>query len=202
MITIIDYRAGNLASVQKAITYLGVASQVTEDPDVIRRADQLLLPGVGHFSATARLAESGVRGAVVEAINRGVPFMGICVGMQWLFEGSTEAPDVPGLGLFKGMVERFTGDLKVPHVGWNTIETTAPARLLQCIHDEGFVYYTHSYRAPVVEGVVATTCYGERFAAAVERDNVCGVQFHPEKSSAVGLQMLRNFCAPGGKNLC
>lgn len=202
MITIIDYRAGNLASVQKALTHLGVASQITEDPTVIRRADKLLLPGVGHFSATARLTESGVRDAILESISRGVPFMGICVGMQWLFEGSTEAPDVPGIGIFKGMVERFSGELKVPHVGWNTIEPTAPARLLRGISNEGFVYYTHSYRAPVVAGVVATTTYGERFAAAVERDNVFGVQFHPEKSSAVGLQMLRNFCESAKEATC
>jgi imidazole glycerol-phosphate synthase subunit HisH len=194
VITIIDYRAGNLASVQKAITHLGVASRITEDPEVIRRADQLLLPGVGHFSATARLTKTGVRDAVLEAIGRGVPFMGICVGMQWLFEGSTEAPDVPGIGVFKGMVARFACDMKIPHVGWNTIEAAAPARLLQDVSSDGFVYYTHSYRAPVVEGVVATTTYGEQFAAAVERDNVFGVQFHPEKSSTVGLQLLRNFC--------
>jgi glutamine amidotransferase len=194
VITIIDYRAGNLASVQKAIAHLGVESRITDDPAVVRSASRLLLPGVGHFSATARLEESGVKDAVLEAISRGVPFMGICVGMQWLFEGSTEAPDVKGIGHFAGMVERFHCDLKVPHVGWNTIEATAPSRLLRRIPTDSFVYYTHSYRAPVVEGVVATTMYGEKFAAAVEKDNVFGVQFHPEKSSAAGLEMLRNFC--------
>jgi glutamine amidotransferase len=194
VITIIDYRAGNLASVQKAIAHLGVESRITDDPAVVRSASRLLLPGVGHFSATARLEESGVKDAVLESIARGVPFMGICVGMQWLFEGSTEAPDVKGIGHFAGMVERFQCDLKVPHVGWNTIEATSPSRLLKGIPSEAFVYYTHSYRAPVVDGVVATTMYGEKFAAAVEKDNVFGVQFHPEKSSAAGLDMLRNFC--------
>jgi imidazole glycerol-phosphate synthase subunit HisH len=193
-ITVVDYRAGNLASVQKALAHLGYSSSITADPEVVRKAERILLPGVGHFSATQRLEDSGIKQAITEAIKRGVPFMGICVGMQWMFEGSTEAPEVRGLGLFSGMVERFKTELKVPHVGWNTLKRRAEGRLLAGIPEDGFVYYTHSYRAPVVEGVIATTNYGEEFAAAVERDNVFGVQFHPEKSSEAGLKMLKNFC--------
>lgn len=193
-ITIVDYRAGNLASVQKALTHLGYSSTITDDPDAIGKAERILLPGVGHFSATQRLEDSGIKQAISEAVQKGIPFMGICVGLQWMFEGSTEAPEVRGLGLFKGMVERFKTDLKVPHVGWNTVQKRTDCRLLAGIPAEGFVYYTHSFRAPVVDGVIATTTYGEEFAAAVERDNVFGVQFHPEKSSDVGLKMLKNFC--------
>ncbi len=216
VITIIDYKAGNLASVRKAVEHFGFHSVLTEEADEVRRAERILLPGVGHFSATNRLHSTGVTEAVREVIARGVPFMGICVGMQWMFDGSTEDPAVAGLGLFKGMCERFsfatatkasplnaastaqpaTQTLKVPHVGWNTIHRVNgnTSRLLEGIPKEGFVYYTHSYRAPVVDGVVATTNYGEDFAAVVERDNVFGVQFHPEKSSDVGLRMLANFC--------
>lgn len=197
MITIVDYRAGNLASVQKALTYLGFESVISDDPEAVRRAERILLPGVGHFSATERLATSGVKQAIEEAINKGVPFMGICVGMQWLFSGSTEAPETRGLGLFEGSCARFETELKVPHVGWNQISLThegRKSRLLRGLEGDAFVYYTHSYRAPIVPGVVASTHYGEDFAGAVERDNVFGVQFHPEKSSKAGLQILKNFC--------
>ena len=192
-ITIIDYKAGNLASVRKAVTHLGYDSVLTGDPDAVRRAERILLPGVGHFSATQRIADSGLKDAISDAISRGVPFLGICVGMQWLYEGSTESPETEGLGLLRGRVERFESGMKVPHVGWNTMKPAAISRLLRGIPEQGFVYYTHSYRCPVVEGVVATTTYGETFAAAVEKDHVFGVQFHPEKSSEVGLQVLRNF---------
>ncbi len=198
MITVVDYRAGNLASVQKALRHLGYESQVTDNPEVVRRSPRIILPGVGHFSSTQRIADLGVNDAIREVVARGVPFLGICVGMQWLYEGSTEAPDVTGLGTFAGMVERFPDDPahKVPHVGWNQL-TRVPgteSRLLRDIPDGSFVYYTHSYRGPVVPGVVATTNYAGDFAAVVERDNVFGVQFHPEKSGETGLKMLRNFC--------
>jgi len=200
-VTLIDYKAGNLASVRKAFAFLGRQTVTTEDPDEVRQATALVLPGVGHFSTTRRLAERGVRAAVREAIARGVPFLGICVGMQWQFGGSTEAPDTEGLALFEGSCERFqTGlptSLKVPHVGWNRITRTAEgaeSRLLRGVEDGSFVYFTHSYRAPVVPGVAAVTSYGETFAAVVERANVFGTQFHPEKSGDNGLRMLRNFC--------
>jgi glutamine amidotransferase len=197
MITLIDYKAGNLTSVRKAFTYLGQETVITDDPALVRQAQALVLPGVGHFCTTERLTSSGVRDAVTEAIGRGIPFLGICVGLQWQFAGSTEAPDAPGLALFPGMCERFQTTLKVPHVGWNQIRRapgSAPSRLLDGVPDDSFVYFTHSYRAPIGEGTSAVATYGETFAAAVERDNVFGVQFHPEKSGDTGLRILRNFC--------
>ncbi len=192
MITIIDYRAGNLASVRKAFTYLGCVSQITADPDVVAKASRLVLPGVGNFRATAQLETNGMRAAVNDAIGRGVPFLGICLGMQWLFEGSEEAPEIPGLGAFPGRCAKFPAAVKAPHVGWNQVRRCAESRLLRG-NDEAFVYYTHSYRAPAGPGTVACTDYGGAFAAAVERDNIFGVQFHPEKSSTAGLALLRNF---------
>ncbi|PSH04204.1 MAG: imidazole glycerol phosphate synthase subunit HisH [Acidobacteria bacterium] len=197
MITLIDYKAGNLTSVRKAFTHLGQESVITDDPEVVRNAKVLVLPGVGHFCTTERLAASGVRDAVLDAISRGTPFLGICVGMQWQYAGSTEAPETKGLGLFEGSCERFQTKLKVPHVGWNQIQRTVEgqnSRLLEGVPDESFVYFTHSYRAPVVAGVCAVTVYDEIFASCVERDNVFGVQFHPEKSGDTGLRILKNFC--------
>ncbi len=193
-ITIVDYKAGNLASVQKAFSHLGYETLVTERPQDVRAATKLVLPGVGHFAAVQRLDDTGLKDAMRESITRGVPFLGICVGMQWLYEGSTEAPRVEGLGALKGKVARFECELKIPHVGWNTLRPIKQARIMKDVPAEGFVYYTHSYRGPIVDGVVATTSYGEEFAGVVERDNVYGVQFHPEKSAAVGLQILKNFC--------
>lgn len=194
MIAIVDYKAGNLASVKKALEHLGFAAEITGDPAVVRQADRIVLPGVGHFSTMQRLADSGLRNAVQESISRGVPFLGICLGMQWLFTGSTEAPEVEGLGLFEGMCERFPEGIKSPHVGWNDMSPRGRARLFAGVPHEAFVYFTHSYRAPVADCVVATTDYGEPFAAAVERENVFGVQFHPEKSGEAGLHILQNFC--------
>jgi glutamine amidotransferase len=194
VIQIIDYRAGNLRSVKKALDHLGIASEITCDPDVVSRADMIALPGVGHFSSTAYLTRTGLRDAVREAIRRGAPFLGICVGMQWLFEGSEESPETPGLGLFSGSCSRFREGLKIPHVGWNSIDFEKPSRLLTGVASGSAVYYTHSYRAPA-ETAVATTDYDGPFAAAIERENVFGVQFHPEKSGAVGLQILENFGA-------
>ena len=194
MIAIVDYKAANLASVQKAVTHLGFENEITGDPEVVRRVERIILPGVGHFSTMQRLHDSGLRDAIAESISQGVPFLGICVGMQWLFAGSTEAPEVPGLGLFEGMCERFPSGVKSPHVGWNDLEVRGESNLLRRLPGDSFVYFTHSYRAPVADGVVATTNYGAPFAAAVERDNVFGVQFHPEKSGASGIQILRNFC--------
>jgi glutamine amidotransferase len=194
MIAIVDYQAGNLASVHKALAYLGRESRITGDPDEVRRADRIILPGVGHFATMQRLAATGLRDAVQESITRGVPFLGICLGMQWLFAGSTEAGDVEGLKLFDGMCEHFPAGVKSPHVGWNNVQPTGPSRLLGGVPQDAFVYFTHSYRAPVTDGVVATTEYGSSFASAVERDNIFGVQFHPEKSGAPGIRILRNFC--------
>ena len=199
MIAVIDYKAGNLTSVVKALTYLGAQTQVTQDADAVRAASKIVLPGVGHFQATALLQELGITEAVREAVARGAEFLGVCVGLQWLFEGSTEAADTPGLGHFAGMCERFPAmyegaELKSPHVGWNSLDTVrADSRLLKGIEPGGFVYYTHSWRAPVVQDTASVTHYGGAFTGVVERENVMGVQFHPEKSAEVGLRVLKNF---------
>jgi glutamine amidotransferase len=193
VIAVIDYKAGNLTSVMKAMDALGAQATVTADADAVRRAGKVILPGVGHFQATRLLQETGLTEAIRESIGRGVPFLGICVGLQWLFAGSTEAPGVEGLGVFPGECERFAGGVKVPHVGWNQVRLQPDSRLMRGVEDGAFVYYTHSYRAPVVNNTVAVTDYGAPFSGAVERDNVMGVQFHPEKSSAAGMRVLRNF---------
>jgi glutamine amidotransferase len=199
VIAVIDYKAGNLTSVVKALDFLGAETLVTQYPEVVREAEKVVLPGVGHFQATSLLVELGLTEAVRESVAKGAWFLGICVGLQWLFEGSTEAPGVAGLGHFAGRCERFPArfegaELKSPHVGWNSLEEVrADSRLLRGVKDGGFVYYTHSWRAPVVEATAAVTAYGGAFTAVVEQGNVMGVQFHPEKSSAVGLQVLKNF---------
>ncbi len=193
MIAVIDYKAGNLTSVMKALDALGTQATVTADPDVVRRAKKVILPGVGHFQATKLLEETGLSAAVHDVIGQGVPFLGICVGLQWLFEGSTEAPGVRGLGVFHGECERFAAGVKVPHVGWNEVRVEPGSRLMHGVADRSFVYYTHSYRAPLVNGTVAVTNYGAPFSGAVERGHVMGVQFHPEKSGTAGMRVLRNF---------
>ena len=192
MIAVIDYKAGNLTSVMKALHAIDAEATATSDPEVVMGADKLVLPGVGHFSATKFLEEHGLKSAIQQRIQAGVPFLGICVGLQWLFEGSTESPETRGLGAFEGSCERFSGELKVPHVGWNSL-TVTDSRLMEGVPDGAFVYYTHSFQAPVVNRTVAVTEYGVPFTAAVERDNVMGVQFHPEKSGLVGLRILENF---------
>ncbi len=206
MIAVVDYKAGNLTSVVKSLTACGALEnqrlEVTEDPDVVRRADKIVLPGVGHFAATEHLRERGLEAAIRERVGpgsspgsgAGVPFLGICVGLQWLFAGSTEAPEVPGFGAFPGECSRFDDpDLKCPHVGWNTLSMAAPTRLTAGLRDGEHVYFTHSYRAPVVPHTTATCSYGGDFSAIVERDNIMGAQFHPEKSGAAGLRLLANF---------
>ena len=196
MIAVIDYKAGNLTSVMKALDSLGAQDAiVTARPEDVRSADRIILPGVGHFAATRLLAQTGLTEAIREAISGKKPFLGICVGMQWLFEGSTEAPEVRGLAALPGVCDRFPATVKSPHVGWNSLQISPFTRLLADVPSEAFVYFTHSYRAPLTEASAATTEYGDRFAAAVERDNIMGLQFHPEKSGEAGLQVLRNFLA-------
>ena len=202
MIAVIDYKAGNLTSVVKALRYLGAGDiHVTQEPDDVRRAKKIVLPGVGHFRSTQLLHELGLTDAARVAVNEGTPFFGICVGLQWLYQGSTEAPDTHGFGCFAGECERFPAtyegsELKAPHVGWNSLEDVrANSRLLAGVEPGSFVYYTHSWRAPVSEDTAASTLYGGAFTAAVERGNVMGVQFHPEKSAATGLRVLQNFLA-------
>jgi glutamine amidotransferase len=192
-IAVVDYRAGNLTSVVKAFRFLDAELEVTSDPKLVAVADKVVLPGVGHFAATRFLEERGLTAAIRASVARGVPFLGICVGLQWLFEGSTEAPDIAGAGLLSGCCERFVTEEKVPHVGWNSLSVGPESRLMAGVADGSYVYYTHSYRAAPHQDTVAVTEYGGPFTAAVERQNIMGVQFHPEKSSAVGLRILSNF---------
>ncbi len=194
MIAIVDYGAGNISSVKKALEHLGADAIVTCDPMQIAAAEKLIVPGVGHFSRCQSLNKN-LRSSVLESMRTGRPFLGICVGMQWLFQGSTEAPETPGAGIFSGECSRFPAEVKCPHVGWNQIECNGGSRLLHGINNGAFVYYTHSYRAPVIAETSACTEYGGAFSAAVERDNIYGVQFHPEKSAETGLKILENFCA-------
>jgi len=193
VIAIVDYKAGNLASVKKAFDHLGHESAITADPGVISRADKIVLPGVGNFEATTALA-GALQEAVVDAIRRRVPLLGICLGMQWMFDSSREAPQLRGLGLFAGECEKFPAAVKSPHVGWNQLQVAGASRLLHRLPQDSFVYFTHSYRAPVVEATVGKCEYGGAFSAVVESGQVFGVQFHPEKSGTAGLQLLRNFC--------
>ena len=194
-VTVIDYKAGNLTSVLKALRHLGAEPEVTDaDLAPVETAERLVLPGVGHFAATQRLDATGLTPAIRAAIARGVPFLGICVGMQWLYAGSSEAPNQPGLAHFAERCTRFSeSHEKVPHVGWNSLEVRTGSRLLAGVEPGEFVYFTHSYKAPVTADTAAITHYIEPFAAAVERGNVMGVQFHPEKSSTTGLKILDNF---------
>lgn len=194
MIAVVDYKAGNLTSVLKALRAVGVDPVLTDEPEIVSKAAKIILPGVGHFAATQFLRDRGLEQAIRERVGNGVPFLGICVGLQWLFTGSTEAPEEKGFGAFEGVCERFaTTDLKVPHVGWNSLRIRQGSRLLADVPQEAFVYFTHSYCAPVVHETVAVTEYGQAFTSAVEKDNVMGVQFHPEKSAAAGRQVLENF---------
>jgi glutamine amidotransferase len=192
-IAVVDYRAGNLTSVVKALHALSAYLEVTSDPEVVARASKIVLPGVGHFAATQFLVERGLSAAIHSRVAQGAPFLGICVGLQWLFEGSTEAPGVPGSGLLAGLCERFTTTEKVPHVGWNSLAVRPGSRLMEGVADNAYAYFTHSYRASVNKDTVAVTEYGGPFAAAVEMENIMGVQFHPEKSGQLGLIILKNF---------
>jgi len=199
-VTVIDYKAGNLTSVVKALRHLGAGVTVTDHVEAVAEAERIVLPGVGHFAATKRLNDSGLTAAIRAAIARGVPFLGICVGMQWLYTRSTEAPDQPGLGHFPETVERFPDGLeKVPHVGWNQLNPNSTSRLFANVEKGEFAYFTHAWRAPISAATSATTEYIEPFASAVEKDMVFGVQFHPEKSGETGLKVLRNFL---GVNPC
>jgi glutamine amidotransferase len=192
VIAIVDYCAGNMTSVLKAFRFIGAKAVVTSDPDAVRLADAIVLPGVGHFAATKTLDSLKLRAPISEALEAGKPFLGICVGMQWMFEGSAEAPGISGLGLVKGKCKRFGTEVKSPHVGWNKVCKRGESRLLREIDDE-FFYYTHSYSGVISEECVALTEYGGKFPAILERGNTFGVQFHPEKSGEAGLCVLKSF---------
>lgn len=195
MIAIVDYGAGNLVSVKKAIDSLGYECVITSDPAQVEKASKIILPGVGHFASTAALTASGLRDIIFDAIAGGVPFLGICVGMQWMCDGSQESPETPGLGLLHRQCERFPDSVKSPHVGWNSLEVSTSSLLFRGVPSAPFVYFTHSFRVPATDMTVACCEYGGTFSAAVEHDRAFGVQFHPEKSGAVGLQVLNNFCS-------
>jgi imidazole glycerol-phosphate synthase subunit HisH len=217
VIALIDYGAGNLTSVRRALAAVGAEVMVPRTPADLEDAAAVVVPGVGHFGATHVL-----RGAWTDAIlgrlGEGRPVLGICLGMQWLFEGSEEAPDLPGLGVLAGMCVRLQtttgtskdtsdrasrdghaaahqphGRIKIPHVGWNTLDMRAPASIVEGLPPDAQVYFTHSYAAPITGDVVAVTTHGVPFAAVVQRGQVAGVQFHPEKSGDIGLRVLRNF---------
>jgi glutamine amidotransferase len=192
-VALVDYGAGNLTSVVKGLTAVGAEVRVVTSPSELDAIDALAIPGVGHFSATAAL-EGDWRIAVRERVAAGVPLLGICLGLQWLFEGSDEAPDVRGLGLLSGRCFRLPDVVKVPHVGWNTLDRTpASSRLLEGTPPDAMAYFTHSFAAPVVEATVAVTSHGAPFSSVVEQGRVFGTQFHPEKSGSTGLRLLANF---------
>ena len=196
-ITIIDYGMGNLHSAAKALEKVGAQVTVTRDPELVRQADKVILPGVGAFGDCMKnLNERGLAPVIHEVIAAGKPFLGICVGLQMLFEGSEEDPGVAGLGIFKGLVRKITAPgLKIPHMGWNNLEYRTSSSLFQGLPPAAYVYFVHSFHAvPTDEScITAVTDYGGQVTAAVGRGLVQAVQFHPEKSSAVGLKILANF---------
>ena len=194
MIAIVDYGMGNLRSVEKAIARTGTAVLVTSDARQILDADGVVLPGVGAFGACMEnLASRELVEPVCAAVRSGKPFLGICLGLQALFTSSEEAPGERGLGIYPGEVRRFQGDVRIPHMGWNQLEPRRETRLLQKAGKKPFVYFAHSYYCPVVAQTAATCDYTVPYTAVLENQNVYGVQFHPEKSGAIGLQIVRNF---------
>jgi glutamine amidotransferase len=191
-IAVVDYGAGNLTSLLKGLSAAGANPFVTREANALFRTQGIVVPGVGHFGAT-RAIDHDLHDAITGAVAHGYPLLGICLGLQLLFEGSEEAPEVPGLGLLEGACVRLRGNLKVPHVGWNTLERTRQSALLDGVGPGAYAYFTHSYAAPVTAACVASTTYGATFASVVESGRVCGVQFHPEKSGEDGMRILRNF---------
>lgn len=194
MIAVLDYGGGNVGSVLKAIEYLGATGERVDQPAALLAADKIIFPGQGHFGAMMKgLAERQMLTPLREAFASAKPFLGICLGLQALYESSEEAPDAAGLGILPGCVVRFQGVFKVPHVGWSQLALQPDTRLFRGIEDGSFVYYCHSYYGPVTPQACAVTEYGQTFAAGIEMNNISAVQFHPEKSGEVGLQVLRNF---------
>lgn len=198
MIAIIDYDAGNIKSVEKAMHYLGQEVEITRDQERILAADKVILPGVGAFGdAMEKIRQYDLEGVIRQVVDRGTPFLGICLGLQLLFEESEESPGAKGLGILKGRIRRIPGGegLKIPHMGWNTLELSGNGRLFRGVPEEPFVYFVHSYylEAEEEEIVRAVTWYGTKIHASVEKGNVFACQFHPEKSSSTGLLMLKNF---------
>ena len=195
MVSIIDYGAGNLRSVQNTLAEIGASYRLIEAPEEVQSATKLILPGVGHFGQMmGALDAMRLRQPILDYIASGRPYFGICVGLQGLFEGSEEAPGVSGLGVLPGVLQRFAPPARVPHMGWNSIQPSrSESRLLANLGSKPFVYFANSYYADPVPQTAATCEYQVPFTAAVEADNVFGVQFHPEKSGPLGLQIMRNF---------
>lgn len=194
MIGIFDYGAGNLRSVQNTLDEIGATYELVRDAAGLERSTKIILPGVGHFGQMLRaLDEMDVRGALIGRIKAGVPFLGICLGLQGLFERSEEAPEQSGLAIFPGTVKRFTDAPRIPHMGWDQLDTIRPSRLLAGLPDHPYVYFAHSYYVPVVEQTAATCTYSVPYTAVLESNNVFGVQCHPEKSGPLGLGIVRNF---------
>ena len=198
MIAIIDYDAGNIKSVEKAMRYLGQDVEITRDRERILAADKVILPGVGAFGdAMEKIRQYGLEEVIRQVVDRGTPFLGLCLGLQLIFEESEESPGAKGLGILKGKIRRIPGGegLKIPHMGWNTLELSGDGRLFRGVPEEPFVYFVHSYylEAQEEEIVKAVTWYGTKIHASVEKENVFACQFHPEKSSSTGLLMLKNF---------
>lgn len=194
MIAILDYGAGNLRSVQNTLAEIGAEYTVVHDSGGLLAATKIILPGVGHFGQMMRaLDEMGVRSALLERASAGVPYLGICLGMQALFTDSEEAPEVQGLGLYPGAVRRFPADARVPHMGWNTLDPKRPSKLLANVGPHPHVYFAHSYYVPESSVTAASCTYSVPYTAVLECGNVYGVQFHPEKSGPVGLRIVRNF---------
>jgi len=194
MISILDYGAGNLRSVQNTLSEIGAEFTLVRDADGLRAATKILLPGVGHFGQMMRsLDRMGVRDALRERIVAGVPFLGICLGMQALFDSSEEAPGLDGLHIFPGQVRRFPETARVPHMGWNNLVEKKPSRLLKGVGADPFVYFAHSYYVPETTVTAALCNYSLPYTAVLEEGNVFGVQFHPEKSGPLGLRIVKNF---------
>jgi imidazole glycerol phosphate synthase glutamine amidotransferase subunit len=194
MIAVFDYGAGNLRSVQNTLAELGCEYELVRDSAGLRRASRIILPGVGHFGQMMRSLDAlEVRQAFLERIGDGVPFLGICLGLQALFESSEEAPEVQGLGLYAGAVRRFPAAARVPHMGWNQLEARAGSKLMRNLEARPYVYFAHSYYVPENERAAALCTYEVPYTAVLESGNVFGVQFHPEKSGAVGLRIVNNF---------
>ncbi|HEX4808910.1 MAG TPA: imidazole glycerol phosphate synthase subunit HisH [Bryobacteraceae bacterium] len=194
MTIIVDYGAGNLRSVQNTLDELGAQYVVTSDPAGIQPADKVILPGVGHFGQMmTALDRLELREPILRKIEAGVPFFGICVGLQALFEGSAESPGSKGLGVFEGSIQRFAGEARVPHMGWNSLDPVRPSRLLNGLPSETYAYFAHSFYAPLHHATAATCTYIQPYSAILEYGNIYAVQFHPEKSGAAGLAIMRNF---------
>lgn len=192
-VALVDYGAGNLTSVTKAFREIGADVTIVRDAQALGDARAIVVPGVGHFAATAPLDDRW-RSAIRARLDSGAALLGICLGLQWLFEGSDEAPDVPGFGAWPGHCALLPGPSKVPHVGWNQIARKGrPSRLLADVPDGAYAYFTHSFAAPIVDGTVAEARHDVPFSAVVERDRVFGAQFHPEKSGTTGLRLLETF---------